>query len=160
MQEMLLGLVRVVPDAFGAWGRGAERGACHLRAHEALNGVKARAGGPPFILAVPRESFPQHLGHAPSVRVPESREHRPRRRHPERLNQLFSQQPERDGVQEKHALAGERDDSALWQEVKQLVNIQVRRAHEASVELIFKVRVKTIILIANSVEAGCTMPCK
>ena len=47
----------------------------------------------------------------------------------------FSQQPERDGVQEKHALAGERDDSALRQEVKQLVNIQVRRAHQASVEL-------------------------
>ena len=157
---MLLGLVRVVPDALGARGRGTERGACHLRAHEALNGVKTRAGGPPFILAVPRESLPQHVGDAPSVRIPESREHRPRRRHPERLNQLFSQQPERDGVQEKHALAGERDDSAFRQEVKQLVNVEVRRAHKASVERSLKVRVKTIISIAISARCVTPMSCK
>ena len=135
---------------FGA-GRGAvERRARHLRADEALNRVKPRAGDSPFIFAVPREAFAQRFGDAPSVRIPESREHEPRRRDPERLNELFSEQPQRDSVEQKHALAGEGDDAALRQEVKQLVNVEVRRAHQASIELHLKVRVKPIISIAIS----------
>ena len=74
---MLLGLVRVVPDALGAWRGGAERGAGHLRADETLNRVKPRAGDSPFVFAVPRESLAQRFGDAPPVRIPESREHEP-----------------------------------------------------------------------------------
>ena len=129
---MLLGLVRVVPDAFGDGRGAAARGARHLCAHEALNRVKPRAGHSPFVFAVPRKSLAQHFGDAPSVRIPEPREHGPRRRHAERVNELPPQQPQRDGIQQEHALAGEGDDAALGKEMKQLMDVEVRRAHQAS----------------------------
>src|SRR6185295_1632037 len=59
MQQMLLRLVRIVPNAFGAWGGGTERGTCHLGEYETLYGVQARSGGAPVVLAVPGKSLPK-----------------------------------------------------------------------------------------------------
>ena len=129
---MLLGLIRVMPDAFGARRRGAERSARHFRANEALDRVQPRAGLSPFVFAVPGKSVPQHLGDPPAVRIPEPREHGARRRRAERFNELPPQQAQGDGVQEKHALAREGDDSAFRKEMKQFMDVEVRRAHEAS----------------------------
>src|SRR4029077_8282350 len=56
MQQVLFGLIRVVPNALGARRGRAHRGTCHLCAHEALNRMEPRAGSSPFVLAVPRES--------------------------------------------------------------------------------------------------------
>src|SRR5262245_25738526 len=75
VQQMLLGLVRIVPDAFGRGGGRRERSTCHLGAYETLDRMQTRARGAPFVLAVPRESFPKHLRHAPSVRIAKPCEH-------------------------------------------------------------------------------------
>src|SRR5258705_7679741 len=67
MQQMLLRLVRIVPDAFGAWGGGTERGTCHLGAHETLYRVQARSPGSPVVLPVPPKSLAKRFRDAPSV---------------------------------------------------------------------------------------------
>src|SRR5262249_61664720 len=100
----------------------------------------------PFVFAVPRETLAKCFGDAPPVRIPEPRQHRARRRHPEHVDELLPEQPERDRVEQEHALAGEGDDSTLWEKVQQLVNIEIGRAHQAS-ENNVKLRVNPIILI-------------
>src|ERR1700683_1537907 len=132
MQQVLLGLVRVVPDAFRTWRGTIERGLCHLRAHEPLNRVQARAGLSPLLFAIPGEYLAQHFGHAPAVSVAEPGEHRARHRGAERLNQFPSQQTQRDCVQEQYALAGERDDAALGGKVQELMNIEIGGSHAVS----------------------------
>src|SRR6476660_1978703 len=134
MQQMLLRLVRIVPDAFGAWGGGTERGTCHLGAHETLYRVQARSGGAPVVLAVPRESLPKRFSDAPSVCITEPGEHGPRRCRAERLDELLPEEPERDGIEQEHAFASEGDESALGNEVQQFVNVEIGGAHETSVE--------------------------
>jgi hypothetical protein len=94
--------------------------------------MKARAGGSPIVLGIPGKSGAKRLGDAPSVRIPESGQHDARRRHSERLNQFFPEQSERNGVEQEHPLAGERDDAALRNEVQQFMNVEIRGAHEAS----------------------------
>ena len=106
---MLLRFVGVVPDAFGAWSSCAERGACHLRANEALNRMEPRAGRSPLVFAVPRESLAECFGDAPAMRVPEPGQHRSRGRQAEHVDELLPQQPQRDRIQQEHAFAGERD---------------------------------------------------
>ena len=129
---MLLGFVRVVPDPFGAGVAAAGPGAGHLRAHETLQRVKPRASDSPFFFAVPREPLAQRFGDAPSVRIPESGEQDPCGRHAECLNELPPEEPERDRVEQQHPLAGERDDTTFGREMKQLMNVEVRCAHQAS----------------------------
>src|SRR5258707_3915103 len=98
MQQVLLGLVRIVPDAFRTWGGTVERGPCHLRAHEPLNRVQARAGLSPLLFAIPGESVAQHFGDAPAVAVAEPGEHPARHRGADRLNQFPTQEAKWDLV--------------------------------------------------------------
>ena len=144
---MLLGFVRVVPDPFGAGCGPGGPGAGHLRTDETLQRVKPRASDSPFILAVPRESLAQRFGDAPSVRIPESGEQEPCGRRAQCLNELPPQQPKRDRVEQEHTFAGECDDATLGREMKQLMNVEVRCAHQASVTIRVKLRVQTIISI-------------
>src|SRR5258705_8078903 len=125
MQQMLLRLVRIVPDAFGAGGGGTERSTRHLRAHETLYRVQARSRGAPVVLAVPGESFTKRFGDAPSVRIAEPGEYGPRRCRAERLDELLPEQPERDGIEQEHTFASEGDESALGDEMQQFVDIEI-----------------------------------
>ena len=100
--------------------------------------MQARAGRAPVVLAVPRKSLAQRFGDAPSVRVPEPGEHGPRRGRAERLDELLPKQPERDGIEQEHAFASERDESALRNEMQQFVNIEIGGAHQASATTISK----------------------
>src|SRR5258708_23270936 len=59
MQQMLLRLVRNVPDAFGAAGGGTKRSTRQHRAHATLVRVPWRSRRPPGLIAVPRKFFPQ-----------------------------------------------------------------------------------------------------
>src|SRR5258706_12161876 len=130
MQQMLLRLVRIVPDAFGAGGGGTERSTSHLRAHETLYRVQARSRGAPVVLAVPGESFTKRFGDAPSVCIAEPGEYGSRRCRAQRLDELLPEEPERDGIEQEHALASEGDASALRGEMQQVVNIQIGGAHQ------------------------------
>src|SRR6266851_7159889 len=132
MQQMLLRLVRIVPDAFGAGGGGTERSTRHLRAHETLYRVQARSRGAPVVLAVPGKSLPKRFGDAPSVCVTESGEYGPRRGRAERLDELLSEEPERHRIEQEHAFAGEGDEPTLGNEMQQFVNIEIGGAHETS----------------------------
>src|SRR5258708_12019663 len=131
---MLLRLVRIVPDACGAGGGGTERRTRHLRAHETLYRVQARSRGAPVVLAVPGKSLPKRFGDAPSVCVTESGEYGPRRCRAERLDELLPEKPERDGIEQEHALASEGDASALGDEMQQLVNIEIGGPHQTLLE--------------------------
>ena len=133
---MLLRLVRIVPDAFRAWGGGTERGTRHLRAHETLYRVQARSRGAPVVLAVPGKSLPKRFGDAPSVCVTESGEYGPRRCRAECLDEFLPEEPERDGIEQEHALASEGDASALGDEMQQFVNIEIGGAHQTLREVI------------------------
>src|SRR5262245_3171734 len=130
VQQMLLGLVRIVPEAFAAGGGRSERGTCYLDAYETLDRMQTRARGAPFVLAVPRESLPKRLSHAPSVRIAKPGEHGPRPCRTERLDQLPPEEPQRDGIEQERAFAGEGDESALGNEVQQFVNIEIGGAHQ------------------------------
>src|SRR5260221_6603198 len=125
MQQMLLRLVRIVPDAFGAWGGGTERGTCHLGAHETLYRMQARSRGAPVVLAVPREPLAKRFGDAPSVRVTEPGEHGPRRCLAERFDELLPEEPDRNCIQQEHAFAIEGDASAFGNELQQFVNLMI-----------------------------------
>src|SRR5260370_13647372 len=150
MQQMLLRLGRIVPDARGAGGGGAERSTHPLRAHETLYRVQARSRGWPVVLAVPGKSFPKRFGDAPSVCVTEPSEYGPRRCRAECLDEFLPEEPERDGIEQEHALASEGDASALGDEMQQFVNIEIGGAHQTLRES-FKMRAKPIISIVNSV---------
>src|ERR1700682_2048944 len=132
MQQMLLRLVRIVPDALRAWGGGTERGTCHLGAHETLYRMQARSRGAPVVLAVPREPLAKRFGDAPSVRVTEPGEHGPRRCRAERLDELPPEEPQRDRIEQEHAFAREGDEATLGKEMQQFVNIEIGGAHETS----------------------------
>src|SRR5712671_858586 len=129
MQQMLLRLVRIVPDAFGAGGGGTERSPRHLRAHQTLYRVQARSRGAPVILAVPGKSLPKRFGDAPSVCVTESGEYGSRRCRAECLDEFLPEEPERDRIEQEHALASEGDASTLGDEMQQFVNIEIGGAH-------------------------------
>src|SRR5258706_796228 len=136
MQQMLLRLVRIVPDAFGAGGGGTERSTRHLRAHETLYRVQARSRGAPVVLAVPGKSLPKRFGDAPSVCVTESGEYGPRRCRAECLDELLPEEPKRDGIEQGHALAGKGDASAFRDEMQQGGNIELGSAHQTLPEVI------------------------
>src|SRR5260370_16607365 len=129
MQQMLLRLGRIVPDAVGAGGGGTERSTRRLRAHETLYRVEARSRGAPVVLAVPGKSFPKRFGDAPSVCVTEPSEYGPRRCRAECLDEFLPEEPERDGIEQEHALASEGDASPLGGEIQHFVNIEIASAH-------------------------------
>ena len=122
--------------------------------------MQARAGGAPFVFAVPGKSLAQRFGDAPSVGISEPGEHGPRRCHAERLDELLPEEPERDGIEQEHAFASERDEPALRNEMQQFVNIEVGGAHEALREGHFKMRVKPIISIVFDELANRRVDCK
>src|SRR5260370_12618041 len=136
MQQMLLRLGRIVPDAFGAGGGGTERSTRHLRAHETLYRVQARSRGAPVVLAVPGKSFPKRFGDAPSVCVTEPSEYGPRHCRAECLDEFLPEEPDRDGIEQEHALASEGDAAALGAEMQHFVNIAIGRAHHTLPALI------------------------
>src|SRR5258705_7025895 len=131
MQQMLLRLVRIVPDAFGAGGGGTKRSTPHFRAHETLYRVQARSRGAPVVLPVPGKSLPKRLGDPPSVCVTESSEHGPRRCRAERLDEFLPEEPERDGIEQEHPLATEGDAPALGDEMQQFANVAIGGARHA-----------------------------
>ena len=125
---------------------------CHLRANEALNRMESRAGRSPLVFAIPRESLAERFGDAPTMRVPEPGQDRSRGRQAEHVDELLPEQPQCDRIQQKHTFAGEGDQPALREKVKQLVNIEVRSTHDASGKTL-KLRVDTITMIASAMTS-------
>src|SRR5262249_5687185 len=118
VQEMLLGFVRIVPDALGTRRVAAYSRAQHFCAHDALNRMKARTSRSPLVLAVPRKSRAQCFSEQPSMRITEPSQHGPRGRESKRFDKFFSEQSQRGRIEQKHALARESDDPAPLGEVQ------------------------------------------
>jgi hypothetical protein len=126
VEDVLLGLERLVPDRLG---EGAALLLDGLDDDEPMKRMKAAAGRPPLVLAVPGEGRPQALGRPPAVREAEAREDAAGEGRPERLDELLPEEPERDGVEEERALAAEMDEPALRVEAQELPEIEVFGAH-------------------------------
>jgi hypothetical protein len=86
--------------------------------------------------------------------VAEPRQHRAGRGRPERFDQFPSQQAERDGVEDQHALAAERNEPAFGRKVKQFMNVEIGRAHQGLRLGIVKMIVETIISIVVSLASA------
>src|SRR5882672_7438349 len=87
----------------------------------ALEGVNARAGASPFVVALPRELGAHGLGHAPAVGEAELGEHGARSGDAEVLHEILAQQPHRDGVEQQRALTREANHAAVGVELQELL---------------------------------------
>ena len=116
LQQVLLGLVRLVPQGLGerlVRRRAARRTLDRLDAHQPLQRVQPAAGDLPLALVLPGELRAHRLRRAPAVRVAEAREHPARDGDPDRLDELAPQDAERDRVHEDHAFTGEAQHASL-----------------------------------------------
>ena len=91
--------------------------------------MKPAPGVPPFVLVVPGEGGAQRLGRPPAVGEAETREHAARPGLAESVDQELAQQPERDGVEQQRALAGEVENAAARLEAEQFPEVEVARPH-------------------------------
>ena len=151
VNEMLLGLVGVEPDRVAERFRPRRRilfrrfrsvgSVWRERDDQALQGVEPAPGVPPFVLVVPGEGGAQRLGRPPAVGEAEAGEHAARPGLAESVDQELAQQPERDGVEQQRALAGEVEDAATRFEAEQFPEVEVARPHG---EAPFTLRVESI----------------
>src|SRR6185503_4248582 len=132
MEQMLLGLVRGMPHARAANVRAIHREACELGADDALQCVQASAGDLPFVRRVPRKTISQSLRCSPAVGISEPGQDGSGGGHPERLNQLASQDAQRDGIKNEDALARKGDHAAVRGKVEKLADVEVGSPHGAS----------------------------
>jgi hypothetical protein len=70
------------------------------------------------------------LGHPPSVREAEAREHHARAVPSETVDEFLAQEPERGGIHEDDAERSEMDDPSVAPEVEELAKIQIRSFHD------------------------------
>ena len=126
MQEVLLGLVGGDEHHPLLGERSLASG---LDAKEAFEGVDARAGAEPVLVAVPLELRLHRLGHAPAVGEAELGEHGARGGEAEVLDQVLAQESHRHRVEEQRALPGEADHAAFRVQLQQLLVIQIVGAH-------------------------------
>mgnify|MGYP003340296091 CR=1 FL=1 len=97
MEQVLLGLVRVLPHRCGdRLGALACVGDVGFDANKPLQGMQPSSGLAPLVFAVPGEPVPQRVGGAPPVCVAEARQESPRAGEPQRANEFTPQNAERE----------------------------------------------------------------
>ncbi|MGC4084976.1 MAG: hypothetical protein QM736_23385 [Vicinamibacterales bacterium] len=125
--QMLLGLVRVVPDhlRFEAQRVGIVIDAADLDLDDPLEGVEGGAGPQPFHRIRPVRSLAKIHCIVISVREPEAEQQPPRGIEPERVDELLTQESHGRGAQDHDALFVKADDPLIRPEVEQLCQVQV-----------------------------------
>ena len=127
MQEMLLGLVR--SDEHHAL-LGERSLASRLDTEEPFERVDAGARSAPVLLGLPFELGLHRLCHALAVREAELREHGAGGGQAEVLDEVLSQEPHRDRVEQQRALSREADHAAFGVELEKLFVIEIVGAHQ------------------------------
>src|SRR5690606_38148046 len=155
MQQMLLGLVGVVPDRIAQQLRAGRRGGVGrgLDANEPLQGVQTSARLPPLVRAGPWQPGLQVLGRAPAVRVAEPGENGACAADAERVDQLAPQQPECHRVEQQDALAGEPQDAAFRVDLQQFLQVQISCTHRPPAPVEMRGKAITLI-VARGREDG------
>ncbi len=125
---VLLGHVRVVPDDFllEPSRRGVVLDLGDLRANDAFESVKHRAGPNSLDRIGPVRSLAEVDRVVVSVRVPESNRHAPGRFEAKGIDQLFPQQSHGRRTQDDDTLLVQPDDPFIRAEVQQFREMQVR----------------------------------
>ena len=127
MQEMLLGLVR--SDEHHALLR--ERAlASRFDTEEAFERMDAGARSAPVLLGLPLELRLHRVCHAIAVREAELREHGAGGRHAEVFDEVLSEEPHRDRVEQESALSREADHAAFGVELEKLFVVEIVGAHQ------------------------------
>ena len=131
MEEVLLGLVRLLPDRLREVPRRRSRLARdRAERDEALQAVQAPARLDPLLRALPVERPLHRLGGPEAVRPAEAVEDSARGGEGERVDELLAEEAEGGRVEEDGPLAGEPVDAPLRVGVEEGVERQVVGAHD------------------------------
>jgi hypothetical protein len=98
-------------------------------AEKPAEGVDARAGVTPFLMAGPPEFLLHGRRHAPAVGKAELGQHGSRGGQAEVVDEILPQDPHGHGVEQKGALPGESDQASVRVQFQELLVMQILGAH-------------------------------